>query len=172
MRRGVEAVIWMLDDLMGVWWSRRYGERLWHRCAEDDPVPAWAEGALVAPLRSALLARWEGGLFRSATFVVKSDAEGLPLPFCEGELAVTPIMSACRDVTISGTARLSRGGGVIVTSEVKATMLGRRAVVDSYMTSHHDLLFDDDITPAEPEPEPERKPRSKLYKPRKRKAKP
>lgn len=162
----------MLDDLMGVWWSRRYGERLWHRCAEDDPVPAWAEGALVAPLRSALLARWEGGLFRSATFVVKSDAEGLPLPFCEGELAVTPIMSACRDVTISGTARLSRGGGVTVTSEVKATMLGRRAVVDSYMTSHHDLLFDDDITPAEPEPEPERKPRSKLYKPRKRKAKP
>ena len=165
-------MIWMLDDLMGVWWSRRYGERLWHRCAEDDPVPAWAEGALVAPLRSALLARWEGGLFRSATFVVKSDAEGLPLPFCEGELAVTPIMSACRDVTISGTARLSRGGGVTVTSEVKATMLGRRAVVDSYMTSHHDLLFDDDITPAEPEPEPERKPRSKLYKPRKRKAKP
>ena len=163
-------MIWMLDDLMGVWWSRRYGERVWRRCADGDPVPQWAEGALVAPLRSALLARWEGGLFRSATFYVRSDAEGLPIPYCEGELRVTPIMSACRDVAISGTARLSREGGVTVTAEVRATMLGRRAVVDSYITSHHDLLFDDDITPAEPEPE--RKPRSKLYKPRKRKAKP
>ena len=162
----MEAVIWMLDDLMGVWWGRRYGERVWRRCADDDPVPAWAEGALVAPLRSALLARWEGGLFRSATFVVRSDAEGLPLPFCEGELRVTPVMSACRDVAISGTARLSREGGVSVTSEVRATMLGRRAVVDSYVVSHHDLMFDDDITP--PAPEPPRKPRSRLYKPGRR----
>lgn len=93
-----------------------------------------------------MMARWEGGLIRSAVYTAVGDTRGRPLAVLEGEVRVTPSMSVCRDVAIRGRAVLNRHGGVSAEAWTEATWLGRRGRVDSYLTTMHEALFEDDIS--------------------------
>lgn len=134
------SMMYERDDLCGVWRAKPFGARL---CtAREDDVTHWLDDRLVPVLRMELMSRYEGGLIRSVTLTAVTDQDGRLVPCLAGEMRVTPVGSAVRDVVISGEAWWD--GSAHASSKVTGVPLGsaRRRRLRRYMVGWTPVVDD------------------------------